>query len=143
MRRPDAVVIAMPSRLPERWTRVTRAGPACPGLPLAIGQGGGCGFSMACDSGEQITIGLGNSNFGLGPTNANPDAAWSTFDANLQPDPTAQQLVNVQENEHQAPSGDANSQQLPGSKSPKRTPALPPTAPVSRARAAGDCLLTR
>ncbi len=40
---------------------------------------------------------------------------------NLQPDPTAQQLVNVQENEHQAPYGDANSQQLPGSKSPKRT----------------------
>jgi uncharacterized protein YjbI with pentapeptide repeats len=40
---------------------------------------------------------------------------------NLQPDPISQQLANVQENKPQAPSGDAKSQQLPGSKSPKRT----------------------
>jgi len=40
---------------------------------------------------------------------------------NLQPDPISQPLANVQENEHQVPSGDAKSRQLPGSKSPKRT----------------------
>ncbi len=32
---------------------------------------------------------------------------------NLQPDPIAQQLANVQENEHQVPSGDVKSRQLP------------------------------
>ncbi len=39
----------------------------------------------------------------------------------LQPDPSTQQLANVPENEHQIPSKDANSQQPPKSKSPKRT----------------------
>lgn len=40
---------------------------------------------------------------------------------NLQPDPTAPQLANMQENEHQIPSRDVNTRQLPESKPPKRT----------------------
>jgi hypothetical protein len=44
-----------------------------PSLPFALGQGAACGFTQPCDSGETLTINLGNL---PGHT---PDTGWSTF----------------------------------------------------------------